>query len=95
MHNPYPLLFQKEVFDATRARADRVVAWSRSAAPGVQRYPGHWSGDPECTFVDLANTLKPIKGVDALDLVRLVIAIAKGIVVEDAHAECVRAQRHR
>jgi alpha-D-xyloside xylohydrolase len=58
MHNPYPLLFQKEVFDATRARADRVVAWSRSAAPGVQRYPGHWSGDPECTFVDLANTLR-------------------------------------
>jgi alpha-D-xyloside xylohydrolase len=58
MHNPYPLLFQKEVFDATRARAERVVAWSRSAAPGVQRYPGHWSGDPECTFVDLANTLR-------------------------------------
>ncbi len=58
MHNPYPLLFQREVFDATRARADRVVAWSRSAAPGVQRYPGHWSGDPECTFVDLANTLR-------------------------------------
>jgi alpha-D-xyloside xylohydrolase len=58
MHNPYPLLFQKEVFDATHARAERVVAWSRSAAPGVQRYPGHWSGDPECTFVDLANTLR-------------------------------------
>jgi alpha-D-xyloside xylohydrolase len=58
MHNPYPLLFQKEVFDASRERADRVVAWSRSAAPGVQRYPGHWSGDPECTFVDLANTVR-------------------------------------
>jgi alpha-D-xyloside xylohydrolase len=58
MHNPYPLLFQKEVFEASRERADRVVAWSRSAAPGVQRYPGHWSGDPECTFVDLANTLR-------------------------------------
>jgi alpha-D-xyloside xylohydrolase len=58
MHNPYPLLFQKEVFDASRERADRVVAWSRSAAPGVQRYPGHWSGDPECTFIDLANTLR-------------------------------------
>ena len=58
MHNPYPLLYQKEVFDATRAHASRVVAWSRSAAPGVQRYPGHWSGDPECTFLDLANTLR-------------------------------------
>ncbi|PYM95123.1 MAG: alpha-xylosidase [Candidatus Rokuibacteriota bacterium] len=58
MHNPYPLLYQKEVFDATRAHASRVVAWSRSAAPGVQRYPGHWSGDSECTFLDLANTLR-------------------------------------
>src|SRR5207245_6065735 len=28
------------------------------AAPGAQRYPGHWSGDPECTFLDLANTLR-------------------------------------
>jgi len=58
MHNPYPLLYQKEVFDATRAHASRVVAWSRSAAPGVQRYPGHWAGDSECTFLDLANTLR-------------------------------------
>jgi alpha-D-xyloside xylohydrolase len=58
MHNPYPLLYQQLVFEATHAHADRVVAWSRSAAPGVQRYPGHWSGDPECTFVDLASTLR-------------------------------------
>ena len=58
MHNPYPLLYQKEVFDATRAHASHVVEWSCSAAPGVQRYPGHWSGDPECTFLDLANTLR-------------------------------------
>ena len=27
------------------ARGPRAVAWSRSAAPGVQRYPGHWAGD--------------------------------------------------
>jgi alpha-D-xyloside xylohydrolase len=58
MHNPYPLLYQRECFEATVARAGRAVAWSRSAAPGVQRYPGHWSGDPECTFPDLANTLR-------------------------------------
>jgi alpha-D-xyloside xylohydrolase len=24
----------------------------------VQRFPGHWAGDSECTFVDLANTLR-------------------------------------
>jgi alpha-D-xyloside xylohydrolase len=59
MHNPYPLLYQKECWEATvRAHGPRAVAWSRSAAPGVQRYPGHWSGDSECTFPDLAATLR-------------------------------------
>ena len=58
MHNPYPLLYQQEVFEATRAHAGRAVIWARSGAPGSQRYPGHWSGDPECTFADLASTLR-------------------------------------
>ncbi len=59
MHNPYPLLYQRESFEATQAaHGPRAVAWSRSAAPGVQRYPGHWAGDSECTFLDLANTLR-------------------------------------
>ena len=59
MHNPYPLLYQRECFEATQAvHGDRAVAWSRSAAPGVQRYPGHWAGDSECTFLDMANTLR-------------------------------------
>jgi alpha-D-xyloside xylohydrolase len=59
MHNPYPLLYQRECFEATQARhGARAVAWSRSAAPGAQRYPGHWAGDSECTFLDMANTLR-------------------------------------
>jgi alpha-D-xyloside xylohydrolase len=59
MHNPYPLLYQRECFEATQAaHGSRAVAWSRSAAPGVQRYPGHWAGDSECTFLDMANTLR-------------------------------------
>ena len=59
MHNPYPLLYQQECFEATQgARGRRAVAWSRSAAPGVQRFPGHWAGDSECTFLDMANTLR-------------------------------------
>jgi alpha-D-xyloside xylohydrolase len=58
MHNPYPLLYQREAFEATAAHAGRAVVWSRSAAPGVQRYPGHWAGDSECTFGDLASTLR-------------------------------------
>jgi alpha-D-xyloside xylohydrolase len=57
-HNPYPLLYQEACFEAVRRRAPRVVAWSRSAAPGAQRFPGHWAGDSECTFPDLALTLR-------------------------------------
>jgi alpha-D-xyloside xylohydrolase len=58
MHNPYPLMFQREVFEAIRGHHGRAVIWARSGAPGSQRYPIHWSGDPECTFVDLANNLR-------------------------------------
>src|SRR5215813_13563872 len=59
MHNPYPLLYQQACFEETQAaHGRRAVAWSRSAAPGVQRYPGHWAGDSECTFLDMANTLR-------------------------------------
>jgi len=58
MHNPYALLYQQEVFEATRAHAGRAVIWARSGAPGSQRYPGHWSGDPECTFADFASSLR-------------------------------------
>jgi alpha-D-xyloside xylohydrolase len=58
MHNPYALLYQREVFETTKAHAGRAVIWARSGAPGSQRYPGHWSGDPECTFADFANSLR-------------------------------------
>ncbi len=58
MHNPYPLLYQREVFETIRGHHGRAVIWARSGAPGSQRYPIHWSGDPECTFVDLANNLR-------------------------------------
>ena len=58
MRNPYGLLYQREVFETTKAHAGRAVIWARSGAPGSQRYPGHWSGDPECTFEDFANSLR-------------------------------------
>ena len=40
MHNPYPLLYQQECFEATQAvHGSRAVAWSRSAAPGRAALP--------------------------------------------------------
>ncbi|HID11499.1 MAG TPA: DUF4968 domain-containing protein, partial [Candidatus Latescibacteria bacterium] len=59
MHNPYPLLYNRCVFEALRESGkDRPVVWARSAWAGSQRYPVHWSGDVECTFSGLAGALR-------------------------------------
>jgi len=58
MHNPYVLLYQQQVFEVTKAHKGQAIIWGRSGAPGCQRFPGHWSGDPECTFTDFANTIR-------------------------------------
>ncbi|MCL2088898.1 MAG: DUF4968 domain-containing protein [Oscillospiraceae bacterium] len=47
MHNLYPLLYNKAVFEATcevHGREQGMV-WARSAWAGGQRYPVHWGGD--------------------------------------------------
>ncbi len=45
MHNLYPLLYNKAVFDVTREATGDGVVWARSAWAGSQRYPLHWGGD--------------------------------------------------
>ena len=60
MHNRYPLLYQRAVWDATvRAHGEgNAVLWARSAWAGSQRYPVHWSGDGVARFEDLACVLR-------------------------------------
>lgn len=45
VHNLYPLLFTRTVFEVTREFTDRPLVWARSGWAGSQRYPLHWSGD--------------------------------------------------
>ena len=47
MHNLYPLLYNKAVFEATAETSEDGigVVWARSAWAGSQRYPIHWGGD--------------------------------------------------
>ena len=59
MHNLYPLLYNKTVFEACREfDAENAVVWGRSGYAGSQRYPLNWSGDPHSTAQDMACVLR-------------------------------------
>jgi len=45
MHNLYPLLYNRAIFDVTKEETGDGVVWARSAWAGSQRYPLHWGGD--------------------------------------------------
>lgn len=59
MHNLYPLLYNKTVFEACKAHSEEnAVVWGRSGYAGSQRYPLNWSGDPFSTFNEMACVLR-------------------------------------
>jgi alpha-D-xyloside xylohydrolase len=60
MHNLYPLLYNKALFEATEAfwGREQAMVWARSAWAGSQRYPVHWSGDGVARTEDLACVLR-------------------------------------
>lgn len=58
MHNLYPLLYNRAVFEVTEKATGEGIIWARSAYAGSQRYPVHWSGDNSSTFHDLLCSLR-------------------------------------
>ena len=58
LHNLYPLLYQRAVFETTQDVHGYGLIWGRSGYAGSQRYPVHWGGDPGCTFEDMAASLR-------------------------------------
>lgn len=60
MHNYYSELYTRTVFEAVeRARGvGEAVLFSRSATAGGQKYPVHWGGDCESTYVSMAESLR-------------------------------------
>jgi len=58
LHNLYPLLYQRAVFEATKEVHGYGLIWGRSGYAGSQRFPVHWGGDPGCTFEDMAASLR-------------------------------------
>lgn len=58
MRNVYPLLYNETVYNAMEENDKKGFVWARSAHAGSQRFPTHWSGDPHCTFEDMAAVLR-------------------------------------
>lgn len=60
MHNYYTYLYNKTVFEVLRERRGQgeAVVFARSATTGGQRFPVHWGGDCESSFVAMAESLR-------------------------------------
>jgi alpha-D-xyloside xylohydrolase len=58
MHNLYPLLYNRAVFEVTQEEKGYGVVWGRSAFAGSQQVPLVWSGDPAADFQSLASTIR-------------------------------------
>jgi alpha-D-xyloside xylohydrolase len=60
MHNYYPYLYNKAVFELLESRHGKGggLVFSRSATVGCQKFPIHWGGDCETTFESMAEDLR-------------------------------------
>ncbi|MEO6927582.1 MAG: TIM-barrel domain-containing protein [Casimicrobiaceae bacterium] len=62
LHNVYPLLYNRCVFEATAKFQPRVdappIVWSRAGWAGSQRYPLGWGGDPQSDWEGLAASIR-------------------------------------
>jgi len=59
LHNLYTLRYNDLVADVTAAETGAAgLVWGRSTYTGGQRHVAQWGGDPNCTFADLASTLR-------------------------------------
>ncbi|MCB9008886.1 MAG: alpha-xylosidase [Ardenticatenaceae bacterium] len=60
MHNYYPQLYNKTVFELLQAERGphEAVLFARSATAGGQQFPVHWGGDCTATFESMAESLR-------------------------------------
>ncbi|MFD7877826.1 alpha-xylosidase [Streptomyces sp. NPDC059766] len=60
MHNYYPYLYNRTVFDVLREHRGEgeAVVFARSATAGSQQFPVHWGGDCEASYESMAESLR-------------------------------------
>jgi alpha-D-xyloside xylohydrolase len=60
MHNYYPYLYNKTVFEMLEDKLGKgeAVVFARSATAGCQQFPVHWGGDCTATFESMAESLR-------------------------------------
>jgi len=58
MHNFYSFIYNKTVYEAMQSVGRDGCLFARAATAGGQRFPVHWRGDCESTFVAMAGTLR-------------------------------------
>jgi alpha-D-xyloside xylohydrolase len=58
MHNLYPLLYNRAVFELTERHSGRGLTWGRSGYAGSQRYPVQWGGDSYSSLDQMACQLR-------------------------------------
>jgi alpha-D-xyloside xylohydrolase len=58
VHNRYPLLYNRTVFEVTHEATGTGVVFARAATAGSQRHPVHWSGDVQSTWGGMAGALR-------------------------------------
>lgn len=60
MHNYYPYLYNKTVFEVLEEKLGQgqATVFARSATTGGQQFPVHWGGDNTATFESMAESLR-------------------------------------
>ena len=58
MHNLYPLLYCKTVFEATKEHNSKGIIWARSGYAGIQKYPLQWGGDAQTKFSSMSQQIR-------------------------------------
>ena len=58
VHNLYPLLYSKAVYEVMQEERGEAMLFSRSGYAGSQRYPINWTGDAPCTWGGMAAALR-------------------------------------
>jgi alpha-D-xyloside xylohydrolase len=62
MHNLYPLIYNRAVFELTEKYFGRGLTWGRAAYAGSQRYPVQWGGDSYSSLDQLACQVRGLLG---------------------------------